>query len=478
MFKRLTRLVVIEPSPISPSWTENAVKERQGLLDKAFIWSNTALEEADEPLRVLTLPIDNASHRLSFCPNLERAICHDDMSQHILERILRWLKLIVLKLARSYYALPILLVILPLSFGLVIGFLLGRKYEKNNQQQTHSQTKLGINRFASWYGNFQLWIWSLFPMYWPTMFISQSFTKDPEADFRRQDSSTCANGQIRYQKVNPILSQRVNDIEFFPGSEVLSEKEDCARVDLRSDREMDRESGVPLDDVPRHVAVIMDGNRRYGKIKYGNATSGHWEGSRKLLQFAKWCIAEGIQHLTVYAFSTENWKRDPSEVAALMTIFVKYCEELRTEAIQRNIRVRVLSTDIHPIPDAVKAGLESLEQDTRHCQGLQMNVCLSYGSRAEILNACRNLARDCLHGIISPDKITEKAFGEALLSRHSPDPDVVIRTSGELRLSNFLLWQSAYTEFFFAHKNWPEFEKDDLLQVIHSYASRKRRFGR
>jgi undecaprenyl diphosphate synthase len=259
----------------------------------------------------------------------------------------------------------------------------------------------------------------------------------------------------------------------------MIQREENARQDLRSDRESVCESGVDADRVPKHVAIIMDGNRRYGKQVYGNATSGHWDGSRKVLQVAKWCIAENVRVLTVFAFSTENWRREPTEVASLMALFVKYCEELRVEAIRRNIRVRILSTDASKVPAHVKAGFDKLQSDTEHCEGgLDMNICLSYGSRGELVSACRELAKECVAGNRDADSISEEDVQGALLTRHTCDPDVLIRTSGEERISNFLLWQLAYTELFFLDKHWPEFEKDDLLKVIRTFASgRERRYG-
>ena len=138
-----------------------------------------------------------------------------------------------------------------------------------------------------------------------------------------------------------------------------------------------RESGVPLECIPRHVAVIMDGNRRYGKMKYGSATRGHWDGGKKVIEFWKWCNDEGIQTLTVYAFSTENWNRDAEEVSALMSIFCKYCDEIREEAIKDGLRVRVLTTDGERIPMDAREHIERLEEDTKHCTNFTLNVCFN-----------------------------------------------------------------------------------------------------
>jgi len=247
-----------------------------------------------------------------------------------------------------------------------------------------------------------------------------------------------------------------------------------------------RESGVPLKDTPLHIAVIMDGNRRYGREKYGVAIKGHWDGSRKLVEFCKWCLAERIQILTVYAFSTENWSRHPDEISSLMEIFTKYCDELRLEAIQGGIRIRVLTTNDEKLPENVKAGLKRMEQETSHLDKLVLNVCISYGSRSELVLACRNLAKEVLSKTpktitddLIANHITEQSLSNHLLSSPYPDPDLIIRTSGEMRFSNFLLWQCAYTEIFFLNKHWPSLEKIDLLKVIRAYVhGRQRRYGK
>ncbi len=240
-----------------------------------------------------------------------------------------------------------------------------------------------------------------------------------------------------------------------------------------------RESGVDLECVPRHVAVIMDGNRRYGKEKYGNSTRGHIEGSKKLIKFTEWCLDEGIEILTVYAFSTENWNRPAEEVSALMSIFCKYCNELRPWAIEKGIRIHVLATESERIPEDVRIAIEQMEVETRHCTKFTMNICLSYGGRNEIVNACKSVAIDLQAGKLNVNQIAETVLQGKMLTSHCCDPEVIIRTSGEERISNFLLWQAAYSEFFFLKKPWPALEKDDLLDVIRDFANgRTRRFGK
>jgi undecaprenyl diphosphate synthase len=288
----------------------------------------------------------------------------------------------------------------------------------------------------------------------------------------------------------------------------MDQKEELARVELKSNDETRFESGLSPQELPKHIAVVMDGNRRYGLQQYNDPILGHWDGSKKLVQFVKWCVAEQILELTVYAFSTENWSRSAREVSALMNIIIKHCEELRIEAIAKQISIHIKSTDTESIPVSVREVLCQLEKDTYHKNPtLRMNICLSYGSRGEIVHACRSIVREYQDGNwtsllqITEDSITQKLLigsSTDTSSNHTNDntttphyqvdhennhyshpPDIFLRTSGEMRLSNFLLWQMAYTELFFLNKNWPELTKDDFLNVLRSYAyCRQRRFGR
>lgn len=393
------------------------------------------------------------------------AQCGDCPDHHILWKVLRWIKLIAMRISRDYYTRTAVLITFPLLIGLVMGFMLARWSEKRRVRETKPQILIR----ETWWVR----IASMFTL--PIVMIWSGSWFEQQEKYSTLKSSIPRTPSIHTHHDTTVIPSNQTETQ-----ETLRDKEERARQDLRSIRGTQRESGVPLNQIPKHVAIIMDGNRRYGKTTYGNASAGHWDGSRKVLECAKWCIAEGIQVLTIYAFSTENWKRDPAEVASLMNIFAKYCEELREEAIQRNIQVRVLSTDIAPIPAYVKQGLQRLQHDTAICSGvLRMNICLSYGSRGEIVRACQTLARDCLETALSPEEITEEHLCSRLLTRDCPDPDILIRTSGEIRISNFLLWQLAYTEFFFLNKNWPELEKDDLLNIIRTFANgRSRRFGK
>ena len=242
-----------------------------------------------------------------------------------------------------------------------------------------------------------------------------------------------------------------------------------------------RESGCDLSVIPQHVAVIMDGNRRYGKRKYGKSSMGHFDGAQMALQAIEWMSTEGVKHLTLYAFSTENWNRSSSEVDILMGLFLQFVEsDMRPVVFNRKVRVKHICTDKDHLPPKLYHAINALCEETSiHPESsLTLNVCLSYGSRGEIAGACRNIANDCLVGKLKPQDVTERTISLNLLTSHSVDPDVLIRTSGEERISNFLLWQLAYTELFFLDKDWPELEKEDFLKVIRHFAQgRQRRFG-
>ncbi|KAJ0405199.1 hypothetical protein ATCC90586_008827 [Pythium insidiosum] len=231
--------------------------------------------------------------------------------------------------------------------------------------------------------------------------------------------------------------------------------------------------------IPRHIAVIMDGNRRYGKSKYGAGVRGHSDGSKTLVAFTDWCIEAGIQALTVFAFSTENWNRDPAEVDALMGLFRDFMHQIVPEALKRNIRVRVLVSDGRKFPSFIVEAIEDIESKTKHCDGFDLNICVSYGARDEIAYACRKIATKVANGEAVPEDIDEQFVGDHLLTAGLSDPDVLVRTSGELRISNFLLFQIAYSELIFLDKNWPEVTREDLHEhIILEFNRRKRRFGK
>ena len=233
---------------------------------------------------------------------------------------------------------------------------------------------------------------------------------------------------------------------------------------------------VDFDHLPRHIAIIMDGNGRWAKKRGLPRTAGHAAGAENFRTIATYCKDIGLEYLTVYAFSTENWKRPAEEVGAIMGLLRKYL----LEAIGRMERDRVKMEffgDLSPLTPELRQLCERTREISRHYDGCQVNICLNYGGRDELMRAARAYARDCLEGRADPDHLTEDQFGGYLFSRGVPDPDLVIRPSGELRLSNFLLWQSAYAEFYFTDVLWPDFSKEELHRAIAAYQGRSRRFG-
>lgn len=239
-------------------------------------------------------------------------------------------------------------------------------------------------------------------------------------------------------------------------------------------------AATQLDDgpVPRHIAVIMDGNRRYGRRVYGNSMSGHKVGGERLRDCVEWCVEAKVEVLTVFAFSTENWKRPQEEVDSMMRLFLTEVPRLGKQATRLGMRVKFLTSSGDPVPEEVRAAIQGLEEETAGCRGLLLNVCFSYGGRGDLTGACRQLAMDAAAGKIDPSKIDEADIKHRLLTGDLPDPDVLIRTSGEKRLSNFLMFQLAYAEFFFLDKHWPDMTREDFFEVIRSYQARHRRFGK
>ena len=237
--------------------------------------------------------------------------------------------------------------------------------------------------------------------------------------------------------------------------------------------------------VPSHIAIIMDGNRRHGKEVYGDATRGHADGGHVLSKVIDWSLEAGIRIVTVYAFSTENWKRDPAEINLLMSIFEREAGEILKGAVERGVCVHVLSSQPERLPVSVQKKFEELQHETRHGRRLVLNLCVSYGGRDEIVGACRRVAKQVENGTMCADDISEAMLSNEMLTAGKAgipgdisDPCVVIRTSGERRLSNFLLWQVAYSELIFIEKHWPAVEKQDFIGVVREFSRRKRRFGK
>lgn len=231
-----------------------------------------------------------------------------------------------------------------------------------------------------------------------------------------------------------------------------------------------------MENKPQHLAIILDGNRRWAKAKGMPGTYGHKEGAKVLTEISKYANEIGIKHMTVYAFSTENWKRSEDEVNMLMALFQEYLNNYTEMAVKENIRVKIIGTREGLNEQLIKS-IDNCERLTEHCTGLTFNVAINYGSRNELVHAMKEIAIRVKEGKITIDDITEETVNNNLYTAHSPDPDLVIRTSGELRLSNFLLWQLAYAEFLFLDKNWPEFTKQDLDMAIEEFARRNRKFG-
>ena len=228
--------------------------------------------------------------------------------------------------------------------------------------------------------------------------------------------------------------------------------------------------------IPRHVAVIMDGNGRWAKAKGLPRKMGHVQGGKNVEDLLYVCDDLGIKYFTVYAFSTENWKRSEDEVAALMTLLRSYLSSGFKKAAKNNVRIRIIGDRTRLAPDIQKL-IEDLEEDSKNNTGLQFQIAINYGGRDEIVRMMRKTAEDVKSGKVNPEDINEEFISNNLDTKDIPDPDLLIRTSGEQRLSNFLLWQIAYSEFYIADCHWPDFNKDELIKAIEAYNKRDRRFG-
>ena len=231
-----------------------------------------------------------------------------------------------------------------------------------------------------------------------------------------------------------------------------------------------------MENKLKHIAIIMDGNRRWARQKGMPGTAGHKEGAKVLEIISRYANKIGIKYMTVYAFSTENWKRSEDEVNMLMSLFQSYLEDYAKKAKEDNIKVNIIGTR-KGLNERLIKSIEYCEELTENCTGLNFNVALNYGSREEITHAVKNIARKIKEGTIDVQDISEELIQNNLYTAHAPDPDLVIRTSGEIRLSNFLMWQLAYAEFLFVDKNWPEFTEKDLDMAIEEFAKRNRKYG-
>lgn len=228
--------------------------------------------------------------------------------------------------------------------------------------------------------------------------------------------------------------------------------------------------------LPKHIGIIMDGNGRWAKQKGQPRTFGHRQGAMKFREIVRYCNDIGIKYLTVYAFSTENWKRPQDEVNAIMDLFRDYMIEALRDFQDENIKT-VFIGDRSVLSDELKQLMEQCEEGTKNKTGLTCNIAINYGGRSEIVTAVKSITKQCMEGTLSPDEITEQLLTDNMYTAGQDDPDLIIRPSGEYRTSNFLLWQSAYSELYFDNILWPDYTPADLERAIDAYNMRNRRFG-
>ncbi len=233
---------------------------------------------------------------------------------------------------------------------------------------------------------------------------------------------------------------------------------------------------IDRDHLPRHIAIIMDGNGRWARLRGLPRIAGHREGIKSVRDIVTCCREIGIKVLTLYAFSAENWKRPELEVNTLMTFLEDYLQKELKTLIDNNIRFMTIG-QINRLPGSVRKWIQKVVMETEKNNDMILNIALSYGGRTEIVDAIRAIIKDISDGRISPEDIDIGLFPDFLYTKGLPDPDLMIRTSGETRISNFLLWQIAYTELYFTRTLWPDFKRRDLLRAILDYQNRERRFG-
>ena len=239
-------------------------------------------------------------------------------------------------------------------------------------------------------------------------------------------------------------------------------------------------SGLPEDldktKLPTHVAIIMDGNGRWAKKHLLSRIKGHEKGSEAVRTIVRACREFGIGYLTLYAFSTENWQRPKAEIDALMTLLIKFLKSEQQELLENDIRLHAVG-QIERLPAEVQQALRETIKLTRKNSGLQLNLALSYGSRTEIVHMVKQIAQKLKNGQIDPQSINAEIVAQHLYTKGIPDPDLLIRTSGEMRISNFLLWQIAYSEIHITPTYWPDFSRDEFYQILKDFQKRERRFG-
>ena len=233
---------------------------------------------------------------------------------------------------------------------------------------------------------------------------------------------------------------------------------------------------IDKNNLPKHIAMIMDGNRRWAKARDLETRDGHKAGADNLENMAKFCNKIGIEYLTVYAFSTENWKRSKEEISGLMAILRVYINSFLKQADKENIKLNILG-DISGLSKGLQKSINKAIEITKNNTGLTLNIAFNYGGRPELVRAMKNIALEIKENKIDIEDINEDLISNHLYTAGQPDPDLLIRTSRELRTSNFLPWQLVYSEFYFPDKHWPEFGEEDLLEAIRVYQKRNRRFG-
>ena len=234
---------------------------------------------------------------------------------------------------------------------------------------------------------------------------------------------------------------------------------------------------IDPDRMPRHVAIIMDGNGRWAKKRLLNRIQGHEKGAETVRTIVRTCREIGISHLTLYAFSTENWQRPRVEIEALMVLLKRFLVQERTELMENQIRLNAIG-QIERLPDDVRQQLQETMRLTAENREMTLHLALSYGGRSEILQMVRSIADAAASGDIRGDDISEETITRHLYTAGIPDPDLLIRTSGEMRISNFLLWQIAYTELYVTDTLWPDFGREEFMQILHAFQKRDRRFGK
>lgn len=233
---------------------------------------------------------------------------------------------------------------------------------------------------------------------------------------------------------------------------------------------------IDKDLMPQHIAIIMDGNRRWAKEKGLDTKLGHKAGAETLEKIASFANKVGLKYMTVYAFSTENWKRTKEEVGALMVLLRSYLDKFLNRESLRNIRIRVLG-NIEGLDSGLRDSINKIVEKSKNNTGLTLNIAFNYGGRAEIVRATKIIADKIKNDEVRMEDINEQLISNSLYTNGEPDPDLLIRPGGELRISNFLLWQLAYTEFLFIDKYWPDFSEEDLIDAIEVFEKRNRKFG-